>query len=93
MCFINFVVTYVITLYNEPVVFLEIKAPGHLHVISDRVAADDQMRDRFDSLKSVTTLFRLHGISAIGERGFPSIVWTWPCTKTTQHMSHGCLPT
>jgi hypothetical protein len=43
-------VDFVVTLDERPVFFLEIKPPGHVDLISTRVAADKQMRDRFRSL-------------------------------------------
>jgi len=37
--FVDFVVTYVITPNEKPVFFLEIK-PGHVNLVSTRIAAD-----------------------------------------------------
>ncbi|KAF8218671.1 hypothetical protein L208DRAFT_1419637 [Tricholoma matsutake] len=65
---VDFVVTYVVAMDEKPIFFLEIKPPGHVNDISSRIAADDQMRDRFRSLYDLTPLPRLHGISAMGQR-------------------------
>jgi len=65
---IDFVVTYVVAMDEKPIFFLEIKPPGHVNDISCRIAADDQMRDRFRGLYDLTPLPRLHGISAMGQR-------------------------
>ncbi|KAG2130702.1 hypothetical protein DEU56DRAFT_890018 [Suillus clintonianus] len=64
----DFSVTYAITLQNNPLLFLEIKPPGHLNDLSARFAADKQMRERFHSLRPITTTPRLHGISVMGQR-------------------------
>ncbi|KAG2126285.1 hypothetical protein DEU56DRAFT_542830 [Suillus clintonianus] len=64
----DFFVTYAITLKNNPLLFLEIKPPGHLNDLSARFAADKQMRERFHSLRPITTTSRLHGISVMGQR-------------------------
>ncbi|KAJ7582667.1 hypothetical protein C8J56DRAFT_955417 [Mycena floridula] len=49
---IDFTTIYIVKLQKCPVLFLEIKASGHIKAISDRAAADEQMRERFEALAS-----------------------------------------
>ncbi|KIM87933.1 hypothetical protein PILCRDRAFT_3645 [Piloderma croceum F 1598] len=65
---VDFVVTYVIALDEKPVFFLEIKLPGHVNLISTRIAADTQMRNRFSSFYNVVLTLKLHSISVMGQR-------------------------
>jgi len=65
---VDFVVTYVVALDEKPVFFLEIKPPGHVNLISTRIAADTQMRNRFSSFYDVVPTPKLHGISVMGQR-------------------------
>lgn len=65
---VDFVVTYVVALDEQPVFFLEIKPPGHINFVSTRIAADAQMRSRFASFYDVIPMPKLHGISVMGQR-------------------------
>ncbi|KAG1741629.1 hypothetical protein EDB19DRAFT_703724 [Suillus lakei] len=66
----DFVVTFTVTIQNNPALSLEIRPPGHLNDLSARIAADDQTRERFRSLEPITVTPRLHGISAMGQARF-----------------------
>ncbi|KAJ7583191.1 hypothetical protein C8J56DRAFT_953307, partial [Mycena floridula] len=65
---IDFTTIYIVTLQKCPVLFLEIKASGHIKAISDRAAADEQMRERFEALASKLRIGKLYGISALGTK-------------------------
>ncbi|KAG1741681.1 hypothetical protein EDB19DRAFT_1634393, partial [Suillus lakei] len=61
-------VSLVIRFLDNPVLFLEIKPPGHVNDLSARIAAGKQMKERFRNLEPITTTPRLHGISVMGQR-------------------------
>lgn len=42
----DFIVTFEILLVNRPVLFLELKPPSHLNLLSKRRAADEHIRSR-----------------------------------------------
>ncbi|KIJ13341.1 hypothetical protein PAXINDRAFT_81399, partial [Paxillus involutus ATCC 200175] len=46
--------------------FIEIKPSDHLRTISDRSAADQQMREGFDALADQLSILTLYGISVMG---------------------------
>jgi hypothetical protein len=52
---------------DRPVLFFEIKPPGHINFVSARIAADAQMRSRFASFYDVIPdpTPKLHGISVM----------------------------
>jgi hypothetical protein len=59
-------ISFVVTVKDVPVLFLEIKPPGHIRSFAARTKADDQMRARFMSLRHMVKTPRLHGICAMG---------------------------
>ncbi|KAG1730943.1 uncharacterized protein EDB91DRAFT_1059064, partial [Suillus paluster] len=63
----DFVITFAVIFLDNPAFFLEIEPPGDVNDISARIAADNQMRERFRSLDQITTVPRLHGISIMGQ--------------------------
>lgn len=62
------IVSFVVTVSDLPVFFLEIKPPGHIQYLSTRAAADTQMRERMTSFFDLIRTPRLHGVSALGSR-------------------------
>jgi hypothetical protein len=75
------IVTYVVTLNNKPIFFLEIKPAGHVSSPSTRIAADTQMRHIFCSFYDIVTTPMLHGVSVMGQR-----LAFYSMEKTTGHI-------
>jgi hypothetical protein len=57
----DFIVLYDIQLKNKPVLILELNPPNHLHLISKRQAADEQLRDRMADISGQRPPFGHHG--------------------------------
>jgi hypothetical protein len=67
---IDFAITYVIEALDidSPVLFIEVKPPIHLPVISARKEAENQVRRRFGEISHLVKIPKLYGISAIGRQ-------------------------
>jgi hypothetical protein len=65
---IDSTMVYVVQHDNHPVFFIEIRPSGHLHKLSDRADADEQMRERFESFTQELSIPKLYGISALGTK-------------------------
>ena len=65
---IDFTTIFIVQCHKHPVFFIEIKPSGHIKTISDRSAADQQMRERFDALTGQLTIATLYGVSALGTK-------------------------
>ncbi|KAF8340791.1 hypothetical protein F5887DRAFT_888553 [Amanita rubescens] len=65
---IDFVVTYLVQVNDQPVFFLKVKPPYHVDSPSMRIKADEQMRARLRALRLLTPIPRIHGVSAMGRR-------------------------
>ncbi|KAF9508227.1 hypothetical protein BS47DRAFT_1350688 [Hydnum rufescens UP504] len=59
---------FIVQRHKHPVFFIEIKPAGHIQFISDRAAADKQMREQFDILVDKLTIPTLYGVRALGTR-------------------------
>ncbi|KIJ24786.1 hypothetical protein M422DRAFT_39007 [Sphaerobolus stellatus SS14] len=53
---------------KQPVFFIEIKPSGHIRKLSERVSADQQMRERFDALSDEVNIPTLYGVSVLGTK-------------------------
>jgi hypothetical protein len=65
---IDFTTIFIVQRRKHPIFFIEIKPAGHIQLISDRAAADKQMRERFEALADKLTIPTLYGVSALGTR-------------------------
>jgi len=67
---IDFAITYVIEALDidSPVLFIEVKPPIHLPVISARKEAENQARRRYGEISHLVKIPKLYGISAIGRQ-------------------------
>lgn len=67
---IDFAITYVIEALDidSPVLFIEVKPPSHLPIISARKEAENQVRRRFEEISHLVKIPKLYGISAIGRQ-------------------------
>jgi hypothetical protein len=65
---IDFTTIFIVQRHKHPIFFIEIKPAGHIKLISDRAAADKQMRERFEALADQLIIPTLYGISALGTR-------------------------
>lgn len=63
---IDFTTVFIVQRHKHPVFFIEIKPSGHLRKISYRSAADQQMRERFDTFAEEVNIAKLYGVSALG---------------------------
>lgn len=63
---IDITAVFVVELRQHPVLIIEIKSPANLPHASKREEADNQMRQRLQSLGRQLTIPVLHGISAFG---------------------------
>jgi hypothetical protein len=84
---IDFLVTFVVTVEDHPIFFLEIKPPCNLSSLSEREAADAQMRERFRNLFDQTPIPRLHGVSALGQQ-----LSVYMVDKATREVTPPCNP-
>ncbi|KAF8438265.1 hypothetical protein BGX38DRAFT_1098221, partial [Terfezia claveryi] len=62
---VEFTTIFVVRRAKNPVLFLEIKATGHIHQLSQRSAADLQMQDQFFYLFQIPIF---NGLPALGPR-------------------------
>ncbi|KAG1873225.1 hypothetical protein F4604DRAFT_1767398 [Suillus subluteus] len=58
----------VVTMQWQPLFVLQLHPPGHINLLSTRIAADSKMRAIFRSLCPETVTPKLHGVSAMGQR-------------------------
>lgn len=67
---IDFTTMFIVESTNtqHPILYLEIKPPGHLNELSKREQVDIQMRDRVRELMTELRIPKLHGVSALGVR-------------------------
>ena len=65
---VDFTTIFIVRHNSHPIFFVEIKALGHLQRVSDRQAADNQMRERFEKLFDEVKISNLYGMSALGTR-------------------------
>jgi len=65
---IEFTTIFIVRRHKHPVFFIEIKPAGHIKKISDRAAADEQMRQRYDALVEEIDIPILYGVSALGTK-------------------------
>ncbi|KXN66156.1 hypothetical protein CONCODRAFT_24202, partial [Conidiobolus coronatus NRRL 28638] len=63
---VDFVVEYAVFRYGDPILILEVKAPSRLKDKSARHEADDQIRQRYESLLDSCPINKLRAISAFG---------------------------
>ncbi|KAF8312893.1 uncharacterized protein EI90DRAFT_3137008 [Cantharellus anzutake] len=66
--FVDFTTIFIVQHNKHPVFFIEIKPSSHVDTIANRAAADDQMRERFESFAEQVSIDTLYGISALGSR-------------------------
>jgi len=64
----DFVVMFEILLVNKPVLFLELKPPSHLNLLSKHQAADKHIRSRMTDVVATCPLETLYAVSALGGR-------------------------
>jgi len=72
---------------DHPVFFIEIKPAGHIHHVSHRVSADEQMRARFEVLWDRVEIPILYAVSAIGTK---LCFYRYP--KATRHLEPALTP-
>ena len=78
---VDFTTIFVIQRRRHPVFFVEIKPAGHIHNYSSRAAADQQMRERVNTLRNDIEIPILYGVSAIGTK-----LCFYKYTKSTRQL-------
>jgi len=66
--YIDFSTIFIVQREKRPVFFIEIKPSGHIRKVSERISADQQMRERFDAFFDEVNIKTLYGISALGTK-------------------------
>ncbi|KIK91726.1 hypothetical protein PAXRUDRAFT_148878, partial [Paxillus rubicundulus Ve08.2h10] len=71
---IDFTTIFIVQYHKNAVFVVEIKPFGYLRKVSDRSAADQQMRERFYDLTDELSIPTLYGISALRTKVCRSLV-------------------